>query len=305
MPEEPLISIITPSLNRAGMLAGAVESVLSQGYPRFEHLIVDGGSTDGTLELLKKYPHLCVLTGKDRGVYDALNKGIALARGEIIGQLNSDDHYGPGAFSSIGEIFSADNDVQAVSAGAQVYASRPDGRPKVLATYPGIRPSELLYRATLGVPVFNGWFFRRSLFEKIGQYSLDFSLAADRDFLIRCALQSIPSRCLDAVVYHYRQHPGSLTITDDRGRRVKYIHEALHLAGSYLSLPGSAPSRAVFADWQAYLCGELLIAGLIMRNSTLVNEAMQRAKALSPVWFFRFLYFRRRQQIFLRRMKTR
>ena len=304
MAEQPFISIITPSLDRASMIAGAIESVLSQDYPRFEHIIVDGGSTDGTLELLKQYSHLRVVTGKDRGVYDALNKGIALAHGEIIGQLNSDDHYGPGAFSSIRAIFSEDNNVEAVSAGAQVYESRLDGQPRILATYPGVRPSELLYRATIGVPVFNGWFFKKSLFEKIGGYSLDFSLAADRDFLIRCALQTVPSRCLDTVLYHYRQHSGSLTITDNRGQRVKYIHEALHLASSYLDRPGSESSRAMFADWLAYLCGELLVAGFVLRNTTLIVEAMQRAKSLSPMWFFRFLYFRRKQQIFLRRIQT-
>ncbi|MBA4385687.1 MAG: glycosyltransferase, partial [Anaerolinea sp.] len=87
----PKISVITPSLNRAGMIADAIESVLAQNHPHFEHIIVDGGSTDGTLEMLTKYPYLHVISGKDRGMYDAINRGLEIARGEIICFLNSDD----------------------------------------------------------------------------------------------------------------------------------------------------------------------------------------------------------------------
>jgi glycosyltransferase involved in cell wall biosynthesis len=305
MTQEPLISIITPSLNRADMIATAIESVLNQDYPHFEHIIVDGGSNDGTLDLLKKYPHLHLLSGKDKGVYDALNKGIAVAHGEIIGQLNTDDDYAPGVFSSIIKNFTENNNVAAVSAGAQVYEIQPDGQKKILAIYPGIQPSELLYRATIGVPVFNGWFFRKSLFEKTGSYSLSYSIAADRDFLIRCALKPIPYQSLDAVVYHYRQHPGSLTITDSRERRVKYIHEAFDIANAYLNQPIPDKFRGVFADWLAYLCGELLVAGIVMRKFPVVVEALQRAKTLSLPWFFKFLYFRQKQQVFAGRIKVK
>ena len=304
MTQEPLISIITPSLNRAEMIATAIESVLAQDYPHFEHIIVDGGSNDGTLEVLKKYPHLHLISGKDQGVYDALNKGITLAHGDIIGQLNTDDYYEPGEFSSIARIFIENKDMDAVSAGAQVYEILPDGQQKILASYPGIQPSELLRRATIGVPVFNGWFFRKSVFEKAGNYSLNYSIAADRDFLIRCALKSIPYLPLDAVIYHYRQHPGSLTITDNRERRVKYIHEAFDIANSYLILTVPNEFQIVFADWLAYLCGELFIAGVVMRRAPVVMEALQRARTLSLTWFIKFLYLRHKQQVFTSRIKT-
>ena len=301
---EPLISIITPSLNRADMIATAIESVLVQGYSQFEHIIVDGGSTDGTLDVLKKYPHLHLLSGKDQGVYDALNKGIAVAHGEIIGQLNTDDYYETGVFSSISRIFIENKALEAVSAGAQVYENQPDGQQKVLASYPGIQPSELLYRATIGVPVFNGWFFRKDLFEKAGNYSLNYSIAADRDFLIRCALRSIPYQSLDAIIYHYRQHPGSLTITDSRERRVKYIYEAFNIANSYLNQPIPDGPRTVFTDWLAYLCGELLVAGIVMRKMALIADALRRARTLSLPWFIKFLAIRREKQAYSSRIKT-
>ena len=77
--------------DRAGTVGRAIESVLAQNHPAVEHIIVDGGSTDGTQEVLARYSHLRVLSGPDRNLYDAINKGVRLARGEVVGLLNSDD----------------------------------------------------------------------------------------------------------------------------------------------------------------------------------------------------------------------
>ena len=84
------ISIITPSLNRADLLEDAIYSVQRQNYQNLEHIIVDGGSTDGSLELVKKYGYIRLFSGHDEGMYDALNKGLTLAGGEIICFLNTD-----------------------------------------------------------------------------------------------------------------------------------------------------------------------------------------------------------------------
>lgn len=108
------------SLNRAGMISTAIESVLAQNDPSVEHIIVDGASSDGTAEVLARYGHLRVVSEPDGGVYEALNKGIALARGEIIGQLNSDDFYEPETFGRVIELFRERPEIDAVSAGANV-----------------------------------------------------------------------------------------------------------------------------------------------------------------------------------------
>jgi len=94
------ISIVTPSFNSAKFIEDCIQSVLNQNYPNFEHMIIDGGSTDGTQEILKKYPHLSWISESDRGQSDALNKGFNLARGDIIGWLNSDDYFLENAFLS-------------------------------------------------------------------------------------------------------------------------------------------------------------------------------------------------------------
>jgi len=88
-------SIVVPTLNRRDMLLRALESVRAQAWPDIEIIVVDGGSTDGTIEALATQSDLRLIKGPDRGVYDAFNKGIAQASGDIVGILNSDDLYEP------------------------------------------------------------------------------------------------------------------------------------------------------------------------------------------------------------------
>lgn len=97
----PLVSIVTPSFNSMPFIEENIRSVLAQGYPNMEHIIMDGGSTDGTVDLLKTYPHTIWTSERDNGQSQALNKGFKKARGQIIGWLNSDDKYEPGAINAI------------------------------------------------------------------------------------------------------------------------------------------------------------------------------------------------------------
>jgi glycosyltransferase involved in cell wall biosynthesis len=97
----PKISIVTPSYNQGCFIEDAVLSVFNQNYPNFEHIIIDNCSTDGTIEILRKYHHLKWFSEKDYGQSDAINKGFKLATGEIIAWLNADDYYLSGAFDKI------------------------------------------------------------------------------------------------------------------------------------------------------------------------------------------------------------
>jgi glycosyltransferase involved in cell wall biosynthesis len=101
------ISILTPSFNQGKYIEQNIQSVLNQNYKNFEHIILDGGSKDNTLEILKKYPHLRWISEKDNGQSHALNKGLAMATGEIIGWLNSDDFYEKNVFGEVAASFSS------------------------------------------------------------------------------------------------------------------------------------------------------------------------------------------------------
>ena len=175
---KPLISIITPCLNRADFVDGAVRSVLDQGYANFEHLVMDAGSTDGTLELLRAYPHLRVTSEPDHGMYDAINKGIHASRGEIVGLLNTDDRYVPGAFLAVVEAFRAHPDSQAVVGGAE-FLQLDGTKWSVVEHVPAIPAQDFWRRIILGNPISNAWFFRRQVFEQGGAYDDRFRWVAD------------------------------------------------------------------------------------------------------------------------------
>jgi glycosyltransferase involved in cell wall biosynthesis len=105
MKDNPLVSIVTVVKNGAASLERTILSVLSQSYKNIEYIIIDGGSMDGTLDIVKKYENLitCWRSGPDAGIYDAMNKGISLCTGELIGLLNADDYYEPDAVKKVVE----------------------------------------------------------------------------------------------------------------------------------------------------------------------------------------------------------
>jgi len=164
----PIITIITPSLNRAKFIEEAIKSVLNQDYPKVEHIIMDGGSTDGTLEVCKKYPHLKVISEPDDGLYYAINKGLMIAKGEIIGVLNTDDYYDPNIFGLIAKTFVKNPNIDAVSGGSIVFETDTQGNKKKLLEHECIYPHNLLRRATIEESSFNAWFFRKRLFDDLG-----------------------------------------------------------------------------------------------------------------------------------------
>lgn len=104
----PSISIVTPVFNAAATIEEALESVRSQGYPALEHVVVDGGSTDGTVEILERSDGIRFVTEPDSGRVDAVNKGVGMSTGEVIGFLNADDRYEPGALRAVGEALAAE-----------------------------------------------------------------------------------------------------------------------------------------------------------------------------------------------------
>ena len=99
------ISVITPSYNSEKYISQCINSVINQNYPNFEHIIVDGKSSDKTVEIIKTFPHIKFISENDEGLSDALNKGLELCSGDIICWLNSDDYYEEGAFESVNSIF--------------------------------------------------------------------------------------------------------------------------------------------------------------------------------------------------------
>lgn len=180
----PKISIITPTLNCAGYIDDCIQSVLSQNYENFEHIIIDGDSKDGTVPILQKYEHLNWISEPDKGEADALNKGLRIASGEVIGWLNADDFYTAGALETASELINPNAGHHAVY-GKVVLLGHDDLPIGIRVPTSNINLHRLL-RWHRPLHIFQpAIFYSRELMEAVGDHSLETSYAVDLDYWIR------------------------------------------------------------------------------------------------------------------------
>lgn len=178
------VSIITVSYNRASTIANCISSVNSQTYPDIEHIVIDGNSKDTTIEIIQSTPNRVVnlVSETDDGMYDAMNKGIQLATGEIVGILNSDDFFTSN--DVIAKIVAAfeNNEVDAVYGDTRFV--RPDNLNKTVRYYSSAWFKPTLFRFGF-MPAHPSFYVRRKYFEKLGFYKTNYKIAADYELLIR------------------------------------------------------------------------------------------------------------------------
>ena len=191
--DSPLVSVITIVLNGENDIRRCVHSVLSQDYPNVEYIVIDGGSTDGTLEVLRSFRDQIdiIVSEPDKGISDAFNKGIALAHGEIVGLLNCDDWYDQGAIRRIVHEFKA-------RAADIVYGSMQHWTETGSPSYQVESNHQYLDRGmTIGHPTV---FVKRSTYDRIGLYRTDFKLAMDYEWLLRAQTAGAVFRSVPAVL---------------------------------------------------------------------------------------------------------
>jgi glycosyltransferase involved in cell wall biosynthesis len=211
------------------MLAEAIASVEAQGFLDCEHIVVDGCSTDGTAELLAQHPSLKVICEPDSSVYDALNKGLHAAAGELIVLLNSDDLLAPGALTAAAQAL-ADVRYDIAVGPAEIFE---DG--KVLTVHRDPKELQLnLRNITFGYPLPNARIYRRGLIERTGGFDLRYRLASDRDWLMRILRLRPRELVIETPVYRYRRHGDSLTINDHSQLAEPLWRECLAIAEDWL-----------------------------------------------------------------------
>jgi len=181
--ELPLVSVITPSFNQAPFLEATLRSVLEQDYPRLEYIVVDGGSTDGSLEILRSYQSrlTACISEPDSGQTEAINKGFARARGEILAWLNSDDIYYPGAVREAVDYLQAHPEVGMVH-GAAYYVDE-QGAP--VGRFPSASTSHDDLRRGAPKIAQQAAFFRASAWRLVAPLDTTFFYAMDYDLWIR------------------------------------------------------------------------------------------------------------------------
>jgi len=233
MAELPLVSIVTPSYNHARYIEATMQSVLTQDYPRIEYIVVDGGSNDGTVDIIKKCESKLAwwVSEKDNGQTDAVNKGFARATGSILAWLNSDDTYEPGAVSA------AVKYLQEYPEAGMVYGDcnfiNENG--KVIGRFNSAQTDyRLLRQGYVHIPQ-QTMFFRADLWKQVGPLDPSFYFAMDYDLWTRIAARS-EIRYVPQTWANFRLHTSGKTILSDDRCWPEMIRVHYRDGGSFFSL---------------------------------------------------------------------
>jgi glycosyltransferase involved in cell wall biosynthesis len=219
----PIISVVTPSYNQADFLEETILSVLSQSYPNIEYIVMDGGSTDGSIEIIKRYSdrldYWC--SQPDNGQAEAIRRGFERATGDILCWLNSDDIFVPGALENVARFFEKHPSAEVLSAGAVIIDQAGEVFSVGKCVYSmGTRASlrRFLYFGQAGVPQCST-FWRRTAYREVDGIDPSFDFAMDLDLFTRLARRRTFS-ALRKIVACYRIHPAAKSST------IKHVHNA-------------------------------------------------------------------------------
>ena len=206
------ISVIMPSFNQAGFLRTAIDSIQSQrGDFDLEHIVVDGGSTDESVEVLKSYgDKLQWVSEPDEGQADALNKGLAMATGDVIGWLNSDDIYEPDALAAVAEVFDAEPQTQWLYGKVRIIDAAGQEIRRWITSYKNRRMRHYKFSRYLVENWISqmGVFWRRSASQKVGSFRVDLHYCMDYNYWLRLGA-NWPGRFLDRYLAAFRWYEDS------------------------------------------------------------------------------------------------
>lgn len=269
----PQISLVMPALNAERFIAKALDSVSGAlADVSFEVVVADGGSHDATRSIAAGYPFVRVLEGGDRGLYDGLNRAIGEAKGAYVALLNSDDLLHRSGLSRLFAALDLHKSADLITGG--------------VSRGPMFDDADIIYAQTklslaglvFGIPAINARLFRASTLRNVGPFRTDLGVGADREFLVRALLKGVRGMSVRVPTYHYRTHPGSLTLAGDRDARHRIWRSDIEVLGTILKAPAlSAQQRRIVAQALS-----LLRAKQLCSRAVRCDDAGQRdARSLS------------------------
>ena len=253
----PLISIITPSFNQASFIREALESVRLQKNKNYEHLVIDGMSTDGTIDLLRdqtayrEQQNMFWISERDSGQSEALNKGFRRATGEIIGWLNSDDRYRANCFERVVRAFEDNPDVDIIYGDYLMV----DEVGKVLKIRREIEFNAfiLLYHRILYIPT-TATFFRRRIFEEGNWLDEKLQYAMDLEFFIRLSERGYRFKHIPQLLADFRMQPNSKTCRSPDRQRMEHQQVVFAAAPIFRRLESPNLRRLVLTSLRSAAC---------------------------------------------------
>jgi len=278
----PLVSVITPSYNQAHFIRATIESILAQDYPNIEYIIMDGGSNDGTAEVVREYSsRVTWISGRDRGQSDAINKGFRMARGEIVSWLNSDDIILPGAVSKAVQRLEADPELGAVY--GEGYQMDIDGR--FTCRFPWTEPFNLWKLVhVLDYILQQTVYFRKSALAEVNYLNEALHWGMDWDLLIRIG-QRYPIGYIPEFMGAIREYDTAKSFSGGRRRfnelmQIVRTHSGKKYPAAYLFYGLSTYDRVLNEAIQARTPGAL----------QRVSHVVQRLIAHTCAWGVRRVY---------------
>lgn len=253
----PTLTILTPSFNQGRYIEQTIRSVSSQDYRPVEHIVIDGGSTDGTVDLLRHFPHLQWISEADRGQADALNKGLARAAGDIIGWINSDDYYEQNIFASVMRCFEDPAVMWVIGNLTYVDDETSEMAPDTsrAVTFERLARNPDIVRQTPA-------FFRKAFIERAGGWNPDYFMAMDFDLWVRLAKLSAP-RMVNSNWAFFRLHAHQKTSHANVIRQKKEIVTILRRERAKWSCIAALSLRKRWYWAKGLLKERLIDAGLL------------------------------------------
>ena len=223
----PRISIVTPSLNQGRFIEETIRSVLLQGYPNIEYIIIDGGSTDETVDIIKKYEKwlTCWVSEPDRGQSHAINKGFAKATGDIYAYINSDDFYCPNAFVTVASIFEKNGYPHLIAGeciifdGDTIKSIFKPGWPKNIDHF--LHP----FSSTFAQPAS---FWSKHIYHRVGGFNESLHFCFDQEFFLKIALTGVRPRLISDQISQYREHSDTKT-----HQTIRFFEETIPVINKY------------------------------------------------------------------------
>ncbi|MBV8939528.1 MAG: glycosyltransferase [Alphaproteobacteria bacterium] len=255
MAHSPIITLITPVFNAAATIEKTFQSVQAQTYPYIDYIVVDGGSTDGTVEIIERYRGIIRYfhSRPDRGPYDAVNQALALAQGEITGIVSADDWLAPDAVETVAALAEADKEAEIFCFALEEQRQTANG---------ALRPARIFcdpegerFRLFDGIYCQGlSRFYRTELMRRAGLFDgARYPKLADREWYMRVGLREPRKTRTPKTLYYFRCHPGSISGGGKMGGTVRSLQEMAQIARHYLrEKPLSPLQREWVKNWYCF-----------------------------------------------------
>ncbi len=282
------VSVVMFVRNSAGTIKRALASVFEQGIPDLELLVLDGGSTDGTVDIIREHQDKIAFwrSAPDGGPTNAINEGVERASGDVICLLPGDDWLEPGALAPVLEKFAADPDLDVLSCGTRYVRIDAAGTMHVEQKFLSPEELEFSMEKILAYPLTAGRFIRRRVYQRLGGQKVEFQFA-DYEFLVRVCLSGVKSAVLPRLTYTYRCHPQSTTFGNNPESILAMLREGIRVTAKHAANESISPEnrRALldrFERASAHYAWRLLRRGEMLNMWSVIVAAIRA----NPLWPF-------------------